>query len=55
MSNSKKNKQAKPVGYGSPPEEHQWKPGQSGNPYGRPRKKEEEAHPHKGTPKRLER
>jgi hypothetical protein len=24
-----------PVGYGKPPREHQWKPGQSGNPNGR--------------------
>ncbi|GAA6164002.1 hypothetical protein NBRC116590_17060 [Pelagimonas sp. KU-00592-HH] len=25
------------VGYGKPPKEHQWKPGQSGNPKGRPK------------------
>lgn len=28
-----------PVGYGKPPIEHQFKPGQSGNRYGRPRKR----------------
>jgi hypothetical protein len=28
-----------PVGYRRPPKEYQWKPGQSGNPKGRPRKK----------------
>src|SRR5438094_9837788 len=28
------------VGYGKPPKQHQWKPGQSGNPRGRPRKPE---------------
>ena len=27
------------VGYGKPPTEHRWKPGQSGNPAGRPRSK----------------
>lgn len=26
------------VGYGCPPKEHQFKPGQSGNPKGRPKK-----------------
>jgi hypothetical protein len=26
------------VGFGKPPKKHQWKPGQSGNPKGRPRK-----------------
>ena len=25
------------VGYGKPSREHQWKPGQSGNPRGRPK------------------
>lgn len=27
-----------PVGYCKPPKKHRWKPGQSGNPSGRPRK-----------------
>lgn len=30
------------VGYGRPPKQHRFKPGQSGNPKGRPRKKKEE-------------
>ena len=29
------------VGYGKPPRQHQWRPGQSGNPAGRTRKKRE--------------
>lgn len=29
--------QGRPVGYGVPPEEHKFKPGQSGNPKGRPK------------------
>jgi hypothetical protein len=34
--NSRKNYQ---VGYGKPPKEYQWKPGESGNPFGAPKKK----------------
>lgn len=29
--------QGRPVGYGVPPEEHKFRPGQSGNPKGRPK------------------
>ena len=32
------------VGYGKPPRDYRWKPGQSGNPAGRPRKKRSPAH-----------
>jgi hypothetical protein len=32
-----------PVGYGHPPREHQFKPGQSGNPRGRPKGAKNEA------------
>ena len=38
---SKKKNQE--VGYGRPPQEHQFKPGQSGNPKGRPPKKDRDA------------
>lgn len=31
------NGRSKPVGYGNPPVEHRFKPGQSGNPNGRPK------------------
>lgn len=39
--NSEKNRESKAreVGRGKPPVEHQFKPGQSGNPGGRPKKK----------------
>ncbi|MCB2072724.1 MAG: hypothetical protein KDE49_03335 [Novosphingobium sp.] len=33
------NKSSYDVGYGKPPANHQWKPGESGNPKGRPKKK----------------
>lgn len=35
---SNKDLQKYEVGYGCPPKEHQFKPGQSGNPKGRPKK-----------------
>jgi hypothetical protein len=31
------NRNVEPVGYGRPPKKHQFKPGQSGNPRGRPK------------------
>ena len=34
-----KQKGTYPVGYGRPPRQHRFRPGQSGNPKGRPRKK----------------
>jgi hypothetical protein len=38
-----KKQAAEPVGYGRPPRQHQFKPGQSGNPRGRPRGRKNEA------------
>src|SRR5690348_6643125 len=32
------NKADKPIGYGHPPAEHRFQPGQSGNPSGRPKR-----------------
>ena len=50
MSSSKKTRSRQsrtrrnyPIGYGRPPEEHQFKPGQSGNKHGRPRGSKNEA------------
>ena len=40
---SKKAAGAGEVGYGKPPKAHQFKPGQSGNPKGRPRGAKSEA------------
>ena len=37
MGKDDKRNQDQPVGYGHPPKEHQFKPGQSGNPHGRPK------------------
>lgn len=36
--NKQSKKQSSKVGYCNPPKEHQFKPGQSGNPKGRPKK-----------------
>ena len=38
MTNDRENKKEYEVGYKRPPREHQFKPGQSGNPKGRPKK-----------------
>ena len=38
MGNNKENQKDYEVGYKRPPREHQFKPGQSGNPKGRPKK-----------------
>lgn len=38
MGNNKENQKDYEVGYKRPPREHQFKPGQSGNPKGRPQK-----------------
>lgn len=38
MTNDKENKKEYEVGYKRPPREYQFKPGQSGNPKGRPKK-----------------
>lgn len=38
MDNNKENQKDYEVGYKRPPREHQFKPGQSGNPKGRPKK-----------------